>query len=80
VSGPAIEVKSVKTLEIIGLKVPAPNSGSPVLTFQGVTDALLRDCVVPGGSGVFLGLVGDGNEQIAFDRNRLAAGIKERAP
>jgi hypothetical protein len=78
--GPAISVQNVKGLELLGLAVPAASQSSPVVLFQNVTDALLRDCKVPDGSGTFLRSTGGTNEQIILGTNRLGPGIKEREP
>lgn len=79
-SGPAVTMQSVSDLDILRLVVSRPNEGAPVLSFQGVTQALLRQCKVAEGSGAFLGLTGDANKDIAFEANRLPAGLKEQAP
>ena len=79
IPSPAVEVQNVSNLEIIGL-VSAPVENSPVISFKAVNDALLSECDVRQGSGVLLGLVGDANEKIVFERNRLGPDIKERSP
>ena len=79
-SGPAVAMQNVSELDIIRLFVPRPNEGAPVLSLQNVSQALLRQCKVAEGSGVFLSLTGDANQGITFEANRLPAGLKEQAP
>ena len=73
-------MQNVSELDIIRLFVPRPNEGAPVLSLQNVSQALLRQCKVAEGSGVFLSLTGDANQGITFEANRLPAGLKEQAP
>ena len=79
-SGPAVAMQNVSELDIIRLVVARPNEGAPVLSFKKVSQALLRQCKVAEGSGVFLGLTGDANPGITCEANRLPAGLKEQAP
>ena len=79
-AGPAVTMQSVSEVDILRLLVTRPNTGAPVLSFQNVSNALLRQCKVAEGSGVFLGMTGDANPGITCEANRLPAGLKEQAP
>jgi len=79
-SGPGIEVLNASNIDILRLTSPQPNGDAPVISFEGVTGAEVRECIVPSGSGVFLQLAGQGNTGVSCSSNRLAAGIKEREP
>jgi polygalacturonase len=79
-SGPAVEVRNVKSLEVYRLAVEKPNDGVPVVALNGVTQALVHGCKVAAGPGVFVRFSGDTNQDIAIEGNRLAAGVKEREP
>lgn len=79
-SGPAVEARNVKNLEVFRLLVEKPNDGQPVVALNGVTQALLHECKVTAGAGVFVRLSGGTNQDIAAERNRLAVGVIELAP
>ena len=79
-SGSTVEVRNVKNLEVLRLAVEKPNEGAPVVVLNGVTQALVHGCKVSAGPGVFARLSGDANQDVAFESNRLAAGVKEREP
>ncbi len=76
-SGPAVEARSVRSLSVIRMAVENPNEGVPAVLFTGVTRALVEGCKVTAGSGVFVGLAGDANRDVAVERNRLPAGMEE---
>jgi polygalacturonase len=78
-SGAAVELLNVSNLDLLRLTVPKPNAGAPVVSFQNVSQALLRECKVKDGPGVFLHLAGAGSQAITLEQNRLAAGIQEQA-
>jgi polygalacturonase len=79
-SGPAVEIRNVTNLEVFRLAVEKPNDGVPVILLNGVAQALVHGCKVAAGSGAFVQLSGDTNQDIAVEGNRLAAGVKEREP
>jgi len=77
-SGPALEARNVSKLDVLRLEVQEPNGDQPVITLEGVSGALLRDCAVASGTGVFLKLTGT-NTGVTCEGNRLAGGVQERA-
>jgi polygalacturonase len=77
-SGPAVEARNVRNLEVRGLAVERPNEGASVIQLSSVTQALFRGCKVAAGPGVFVRLLGDANREITLENNRLSAGMKER--
>ena len=79
-SGPAVEIQNVSDLDVFRVVVPKPGESAPVMSFKGVSQALLRDCKVAGGPGVFLELIGKDNSGVTCENNRLGAGVKEREP
>jgi hypothetical protein len=79
-SGSAVEVQKVSNIDVLRLTASQPNGQAPVISFDDVSGALVRQCTVPAGSGVFLQLTGTGNTGVTCEGNRLAAGIKERQP
>jgi polygalacturonase len=79
-AGPAVEVQKASDVVLLGLSAPQPNPDAPVVSFQQVSGAVVRDCAVPAGSGVFLKLAGTDNPGVSCEGNRLAPGIKERQP
>jgi polygalacturonase len=79
-SGPALEVQKASNIDIFRLTAPQPNGDAPVISFKEVSGAFVHDCAVQGGSGVFLKLTGDGNNDVTCEGNWLAAGLKERQP
>jgi polygalacturonase len=79
-SGPAVEAQKVSGLELRRLVIARANEGEPVILFNGVSDALLSQCKVLEGSGVFLGFSGQSNGMIEMEGNRLPQGLKEREP
>ena len=79
-SGPAVEARSVKNLEVLRLAVEKPAKDAAIVVLNGVTQALVHGCKVAAGPGVFVRLAGGTNQDIAIEGNRLAAGVKEREP
>jgi Glycosyl hydrolases family 28 len=79
-SGPAIDVQKTSNVEILRLTTPQANSDAPVVQFKEVSGALVHECTVPAGKGVFLKLAGADNSGVACEGNRLATGIKQREP
>jgi polygalacturonase len=79
-SGPAVEARNVRTLEVFRLAVEKPNDGVPVVMLYGVTQALVHGCKVAAGSGVFVQFSGETNQGVVVERNRLAVGMNELAP
>ena len=79
-SGPAVEARNVKGLEVFRLAVEKPIEGAPVVGLDGVTQTLVHGCKVAAGRGVFVRCSGDTNQDSAIEGNRLAAGVKEREP
>ena len=79
-SGPAVEARNVKNLEVFRLAVEKPNDGVPVVMLNGVTQALVHGCKVAAGPGVFVQFSNQTNQGVVVESNRLAAGMKERGP
>lgn len=79
-TGPAVEAQRVSGLEIVDLKTPQPNKNTPVVLLNQVSRALLRDCRVLAGPGVFLELAGQDNTAVTCADNHLAVGVQEQAP
>ena len=79
-SGPAVEARDVKNLEVFRLAVEKPNEGAPVVALNGVTKALLHGCQVAAGPGALARCSGDPSQDITLQGNRLAAGVKDRVP
>jgi polygalacturonase len=79
-SGPAIEALKASNISVRRMTVPHPNGDAPVFSFREVTGALVSECTVPSGTGVFLQLVGTANTGVTCEYNHLATGITELEP
>jgi polygalacturonase len=78
-SGAAVEAQNVVGLDLLRLEVPKASGGAPVVSFKAVSPALVRECKVSAGAGVFLHSDNVTNE-VTCESNRLAPGMKERGP
>jgi hypothetical protein len=77
-SGPAVEAQKAGDLEVLYLTVQQPNPQAPVVLFKEVSGALVRDCQVSSGNGLFLKADGS-NRDVVCENNRLALGIQQRS-
>jgi len=78
--GPALQAKSVRNLEIRRCNAPQPQADVPVIQLTDVRDAWIHGCTAAAGTGVFVGLVGEGNHDIMLAENRLSHAAKAQAP
>lgn len=69
-------VSDVTDVEIRRFTTHEPNPDAPVIEFERVKDALVQDCKAVEGTGTFLQLKGEKNEDIEMRLNRLSKARK----
>ncbi|HPA17950.1 MAG TPA: glycosyl hydrolase family 28 protein [Verrucomicrobiae bacterium] len=76
---PAVVFDDVAGCRLTGLRCMAPTGGEPVLWFTGVRGAVVRDCVAPAGSALFLRVMGEATErgEVRMEGNDLSGAAKE---
>ncbi len=68
---PAIYCDDVKDIEIVGLRVPARNTGSPVIEMQDTTNAWIRNGRAPADAPAYVSLKGSRTAEILLSENDL---------
>jgi hypothetical protein len=77
-SGSALTVQDVTNLDVIRLVVPDSQPGLAVVSFRGVSQALVRGSKISGTAEVFLDSTGGRNQSIGIEGNRLPAKMKKQ--
>jgi hypothetical protein len=79
-SGPVLDFQNVSDMEVLRLVVPEVSKGTAVVACRNVSQAMVRNCKVARGTGVFLKSTGTDNTEIRLEENRLAPGMTEQEP
>ena len=75
--GPALDVDSVKNLELFRVTTDQPKSGEPIIRLANVNNGAVQMCTAPEGAGVFLELKGTANRDISLIGNQLSRAAKD---
>ena len=73
---PAVVCDDVKDIEIVGLRVPARNTGAPVIALQDTRNAWIRSGRAPDGAPAYVSLKGSRTADILLSENDLRGASK----